>query len=159
MAAESAAWIGLVGVAIGAAITAGMDWLRRQWARVDRQEERLIARGEELLECFALIFEWHEDARRVAFTGSVYVPIQRPVFRLAAIVELYYPKLEPHVREVDVAARRYRDALVAIAGNKARGLPMTQELNDALARQHDTLLPIVGRALTAARAAVQTRTR
>lgn len=93
----STAWIEptatLVSVLVGAGITFAVGYIQRRWSQRDKSHDQLIARGEELIDRCQELSEWIEEARKVAFTGSGYgfVPVQSPIFRIAAIVELYYP--------------------------------------------------------------------
>lgn len=148
------AW-GLFGVALGWGLSSVTEMIRRRWSRQEKMHDLHVQRGEELLQCCQQTFQWVEDASRAAFQGDIYVPIQHPIFRLVAIVEIYFPSLIADARDLDTAARAYRDRLVEIASNKGRGLPMTTELNEEFQATHISLPPVIGKMLTKARQAVR----
>lgn len=148
------AW-GLIGVALGWVLNALMDAIRRRWQRKDKTRDLSIQRGEDLLQHCHEAFQWSEDARKKAFEGDVYVPIQTPVFRIAGAVELFYPVLSERAKDLDRVARDYRSTLVDIASGKARGTPLTQEANHRLQATLGALQLSIGVLLTEARAIVR----
>ena len=153
--AELAAGAALAGTVIGWVLNLLMELVRRKWQRADEARRLTIARGDELVkECHEL-FQWSEDARRKAFEGDVYVPMQMPLFRIVAIVELHYPSLRTRAGDLDTVVKAYREALVGVATSKLSGAPMDPRLGQQLHAFHDTLLPAIGMMLTEARKAVR----
>ena len=114
----------LLGVVFGAGATVWITALQRRWQRMDVAQERqekarnlTVARGEELLSQCQLLSEWKESARKVAFTreGQGFVPIQGPMYRIAAIVELFFPELSDQAQALDNAVFNYRYYLRGMA--------------------------------------------
>ncbi len=114
------AW-GLIGVALGGFLAFGADLIRRRSDRRQKARELLIQRGEELLQKCQELYEWLETARKGAYSGDMYIPVQTPLFRVTTIVKLYYPTLASHVELIDTAAVGYRSGLVDVAAAKMKG--------------------------------------
>ena len=112
---------GLIGVALGWLLTTVADIMRRRAERKEKNRDLRIKRGEELLQRLEELYQWSEQARRTAFTGDIYVPIQVPVFRFAAIVEIFYPELSERAKDLDSRVTAYRNILIDIAANKTQG--------------------------------------
>ncbi len=85
--------------------------------------------------------------RRAAFTGDIYVPIRVPVFRFAAIVEIFYPELSERAKDLDSRVTAYRNILIEIAANKMQRTQMTEPLMGRLAKNAESCLLQLGRPL------------
>jgi hypothetical protein len=83
--------------------------------------------------------QWSEQARRAAFTGDIYVPIRVPVFRFAAIVEIFYPERSEGAKDLDSRVTAYRNILIEIATNKMQRTQMTEPLMGRLAKNAEEL--------------------
>ena len=148
---------GLVGVALGWLLTTAGDVMRRRAERKEKARDLRIKRGEELLQRLEELYQWAEEARRIAFTGDIYVPIQVPAFRFAAIVEIFYPELSQRAKGLDSQVTTYRDVLIEIATNKTQGKPMTEPLMARLARIAQDLPVTITHAIADARDSVRTQ--
>lgn len=114
----------LLGVTLGAGATLLVTVIQRRWQQDDselqrREKERLLvtSRGEDLLSQCQLLVEWKEDAKKTAFTGDGkgFVPSQGPIYRIAAIVELFFPELSARAQALDTAVLAYRHIARGIA--------------------------------------------
>jgi hypothetical protein len=146
---------GFVGVIVGGILTGGMEFLRRWLDRKAKARELRLARGEEILQQLAALFEWSEAARKTAFVGDIYIPVQVPAFRVAAIVEIFYPSLSASARDVDTSSREYRQILVDIAADKTTGKPMNPEHTRSLQAAAEQLPLTIGRMIEDTRNAVR----
>jgi hypothetical protein len=146
---------GLIGVALGFLMTTAADFMRRRAERKEKARDLRIKRGEELLQKLEELYQWSEQARRIAFTGDIYVPIQVPVFRFAAIVEIFYPQLSQRAKDLDSQVTTYRNVLIDIAANKTQGKPMTEPLMARLAKNAEELPVAIGHAIADTRDAVR----
>jgi hypothetical protein len=151
----AAAYLGLIGVALGWILKELSDRIRRWEDRKEKTRELTINRGEELLQQLVALFEWAEEARKTAFKGDIYVPVQNPAFHFAAIVEIFYPSLSPKARELDAKVTNYRNILVDVAANKMTGKPMTDALNGRLAAAAEGLPVAIAMMISDARDAVR----
>jgi hypothetical protein len=151
----AAAYLGLIGVALGWVLKELSDRIRRGEDRKEKTRELTIKRGEELLQQLEALYEWSERARATAFTGDIYVPLQIPAFRLAAIVEVFYPSLSQKARDLDARVTAYRNILVDIAANKKAGKPMTDALMGRLAQAAEQLPIAIGMMISDARDTVR----
>jgi hypothetical protein len=147
--------IALAGVVVGFALNAIAEAFRRRADRKEKTRELTVARGEELLRQLEALYQWSEKAREVAFTGDVHVPVQIPVFRVAAIVEVFYPSLGGRARDLDSRVTSYRNVMVDIAANKRSGKAMTEDLMRRLAQTVEQLPAAIGQAIGEARDAVR----
>jgi hypothetical protein len=119
---------GFIGVVVGGLLTGGVDFIRRRWERQIKARELRLARGEEILLQLEAVLEWYERARKVAFEGNIYVPLHIPVFRVAAIVEVYFPSLSDRARAVNEAASALRQIMVDLAASRMQQMPMSGQL-------------------------------
>jgi hypothetical protein len=127
----------VVGAGIGAGSTLLVSVIQRRWQREDTEEERqekeralTMTRGEELLAQCQQLVEWKETARKVALTREWqgFVPTQGPMFRIAAIVELFFPELSGLAQTLDNAVLNYL--------HQVRGIAMIMQANGALSGFH-----------------------
>src|SRR5579863_8115146 len=105
----------LLGVVMGGALSYGTEMLRRRWQRADEIRKLTISRGEELLEQCHKLYEWYENARRLAFSADFFLPAQVPMFRIAALVELYFTELSSQSHTLDTAVQQCRELYVGVA--------------------------------------------
>jgi len=144
----------LAGIVVGWALGVTKDAVQRHWQRIDKNRDLSIQRGEELLQQCHDMYVWSEDARRKAFEGDINVPVPTAAFRIAAIVELYYPALTDRSRNLDVVTQDYRVALVDIAEEVRKGTNQPEKLKP-FHEAHQKLLPAIGLMLEDARQAVR----
>jgi hypothetical protein len=124
----------LIGVVIGAALTVVYGAIQRHWSRNDKARELTISRGEELLDLCRQLHEWDDAGRKMAFTGESlgFIPTQAPVFRIASIVELYFPELSQQAQTVNNVTGDYRHHLRGIAMFLHGGGQLSDEKRRAL---------------------------
>lgn len=70
-----------------------------------------------MLDLCKQLHEWDDAARKMAFTGESqgFVPTQAPMFRIAAIVELFFPQLSQLAQSLNNITGDYRHHLRGIA--------------------------------------------
>lgn len=149
----------LIGMIIGSGTTLWATTVQRRWQRKDRTRDLIVSRGEELLDQCQQLVEWKETVRKVAFTdeGQGFVPPQAPMYRIAAIVELFFPELVNQSRSLDCVVLNYLHNIRGIAqllhaGNSVSELPM-RELRD----EQERLEQALGLFLEAARKLIRER--
>jgi hypothetical protein len=131
-------WSALVGVGVGAILGAAGALasliIQRRWQRKDKVRELSIARGEELLDLCRQLHEWDDGARKLAFTGESqgFIPTQAPMFRIAAIVELYFPQLSQVAQSLNNVTGDYRYHLRGVAMLVHGGEPLSEAKRKAL---------------------------
>ena len=151
---------------IGAGATVVVTALQRTWQVKDKARERqevdrqlLLSRGEEVLQRCQEVVDWKESARKVASTaeGQGFVPIQAPMFRIAAIVELFFPELSDQAHALDNSVLNYLHSLRGIAMLMHAGTQVSQPHVKALRDQQAGVELSLGLFQEAARKGIRAR--
>jgi hypothetical protein len=156
------AW-GLVGVGVGWGLTAITEAIRHHVRRKDEARDLAVRRGEELVEQCHQAFQWMEDAKLAALSvPNREIRTQTAVMRAVAIVEMYYPGLSDGARQLDTAATKFRNVLIAVAAVRAIpgptfGKPLSSGLAIQLENATRALMTSIGVLLTEARNAVRAK--
>lgn len=135
----------LLGVLLGAGLTFATGAIQRRWKRGDKTRELMMARGEELLDQCQQLVEWKENARKVAFTREWqgFVPSEGPMYRISAIVELFFPDLSNQAQTLSNATFNYRHYLHGVAmilqANSEVAVPQRKTLHQEQLRLEEAL--------------------
>lgn len=156
----------LLGVVIGVGATVTVTAMQRHWHRTDKARERqekarelMMSRGEELLDQCLQLAEWKETARKVASTGEWqgFVPIQGPMFRIAAIVELFFPELSDQAQTLDNVVANYLHYLRGMAMKLQAGGQVSQPQVRTLHEEQERVEHTLGTFQEAARKLIRAR--
>jgi hypothetical protein len=129
--------IGLAGVALGAVLTIGVNWMNRIWERADRRRETLIARAEELAGFTTELNEWQVECFESALAGKTRPP-PWSLFRLQILVNAYLPEVEPRIQELRVAIESIHETCADLAATVARQ-PNARPAPDLISRVKDAM--------------------
>ena len=149
----------LIGVIVGSGATFFVTALQRRWQRTDMAHDLIISRGEELLDQCRGLIEWKEAALKAALTGEGqgFVPPQLPMYRIAAIVELFFPELASQSRLLDNAALNYLHHVRGIAQLLQAGSEVPDTAKRDLRDEQVRLEQTAGLFLEAARKLIRER--
>lgn len=149
----------LIGVIVGSVATFCVTALQRHWQRKDRTRDLIVSRGEELLDQCQELIEWKETARKAAFTGDGkgFVPPQTPMYRIAAIVELFFPELADQSRPLDNSVLNYLHHVRGIAQLLHARSHVSDEAKRDLRDEQDRLEQTLALFLDAARKLIRER--
>jgi hypothetical protein len=97
-----AAWIGLLGTAIGGTIGLLGPWLLQRRKEAEERRHRRAAKFEELVAAIYEFDRWGENLRNIAAYGESSLPLTAsPFAKIEAIVVIYFPQFSELVATLD----------------------------------------------------------